>query len=73
MVPLFVCFTIGGVDERQSTVGTLLAVGLGLMFEKMPVVRLGLSPPLGHKLDREHLQAVQTQDVLRTVVFLKSN
>lgn len=70
VVPLLVVLTVGGVNKCQAAVGALLAAGLGLVLQEMTVVRLGLPPPLGHELHVEHLEAVQAQDVLRTVVLL---
>ena len=70
VVPLLVVLTVGRVDKRQAAVGALLAAGLGLVLQEMTVVRLGLPPPLGHELHVEHLETVQAQDVLRTVVPL---
>ena len=70
VVPLLVVLTVGRVDKGQAAVGTFFAAGLGLVLQEMTVVRLGLPPPLGHELHVEHLEAVQAQDVLRTVVLL---
>ena len=70
VVPLLVVLAVGRVDKRQAAVGTLLAAGLGLVLQEMTVVRLGLPPSLGHELHVEHLETVQAQDVLRTVVLL---
>ena len=70
MVLPFVHLNIIYIEERQPAQGALFGGGPRLVFQQVSVVRLGLTPPLGHKLHTERLQAVQTQNVLGAVVFL---